>query len=883
MSKERFFSVQSKLYLPAITLLSIIFFSTIGFLAYSQIFHQRLTLSEELAKRLSTQGSNAMSLWLEGKLNLARALALSPDLLAFAQNPDDEELREKLESFFTKTHAGLPYLTLICLMYFGPERQDTAIIHKNGQSRVVHYGASILDSIGGKSFGVGNISFSYIKAIAEGANAFISEAKPNAVPSLPPLFMVTVPVRDENGKTLAAFGFGVKLTHFNDSFINQFRLGKTGRMAVIDDRGLFIGNSDATKILNTTSRETIAPILPQLRKDVPTLFRADTGGEPSHFIAAPVRISAPMANTWWVLFRRSTSEIHEELLLSLVGIIGTGLMAVCFVLFMGTVVRKRTKHDAETRSKEQEVERKQLYVESAPYGIFLVDETGIIKDANQAASNIFGFSLDELRSISLQDLIPDFPREPLQHDFSQDSFLQARHSEPVELCVSARAKKAEDNQVLVFIQDTTTLKAQQRVSEELATNLKQTLEDSERLREEAEKASKAKGEFLANMSHEIRTPMNAILGMSYLLLDTQLEMRQHNYAIKICTAVRSLLGILNDILDFSKVESGKLALEQIPMRLSDVFDNVRSLFTQTAKDKGLTFTVAIAPEVPEAIIGDPTRLSQVLINLVGNSIKFTQAGSIHVFCEVLEASAKTVTLKISVADTGMGISPEQKTRLFNPFTQADNSTTREFGGTGLGLAISKQLIELMGGTITLESAVNRGSTFSFTGTFAISSDEPTEFGSPGHYMAASKDVLQNASILLVEDNEINREIGVEFLERSGATVITAANGLEAVEIFEKILSGENADSPPIDLVLMDVQMPVMDGFTATSTLRRMGITIPILAMTAHALMEERDRCMASGMNDHVAKPIDVAKLYGTVSYWLEKKIALAPEQEGQAE
>jgi signal transduction histidine kinase/DNA-binding response OmpR family regulator/CHASE3 domain sensor protein len=529
----------------------------------------------------------------------------------------------------------------------------------------------------------------------------------------------------------------------------------------------------------------------------------------------------------------------------------------------------------------------------------------------------------------------------------------------------------------------------------------------------AEEATEMKSMFLANMSHEIRTPMNAIIGLAHLALRTQLTPKQRDYVSKVHNAGTSLLAIINDILDFSKIEAGKLDIEAAPFSLDDVISSVTTLTGQKAHEKGLEFLADVPPSVPAHLVGDSLRLGQILTNLVNNAVKFTERGEIHLKAECLERTGEKVQLRFSVRDTGIGMSREQARRLFQPFTQADMSTTRQHGGTGLGLTISRKLVEMMGGRIWLESEPGAGSTFIFTvwlgigaesgrgrivparlrrlnvlvvddnsaareilvdaltgvtgqvdavssGAEAVAAvaqhaaDTPydvifmdwrmpgmdglqatrrikenaalaqqpsvvlvTAFGreevraeaerlsidgflekpvtksmlidtlvtvfAPGtqetaHAVAGSGGSrLRGVRILLAEDNEINRQIAVELLEGAGASVDVANNGREAVEKLTQ--TGAN---PRYDVVLTDLQMPVMDGYQATAQIRADArfATLPIIAMTAHATVEERQRCLDAGMNDHVAKPIDPEVLFETVARYCRP--APAPAQPAPA-
>ncbi|MDR2215259.1 MAG: response regulator [Nevskiaceae bacterium] len=545
------------------------------------------------------------------------------------------------------------------------------------------------------------------------------------------------------------------------------------------------------------------------------------------------------------------------------------------------------------------------------------------------------------------------------------------------------------------------------------TELRQTQEALSRAKEVAEDATRTKSMFLANMSHEIRTPMNAVIGLSYLALKTQLNARQRDYVEKIHNAGTSLLGIINDILDFSKMEAGELDIESIEFDLEEVMSNVSTLVGEKVFAKGLELLFDVRPDVPTKLIGDPLRLGQILVNLVNNAVKFTERGEVRVSVRVAERLGNKAKVEFQVIDTGIGMNEEQAQRLFRPFTQADGSTTRKYGGTGLGLTISKRLVELMGGRISVESELHRGSTFTFTAWLAFASeaavaavvpqelndmrvlvvddnaaarellvdrlhalpfqvdqvasgaesieavrqaaadhqpyqvvlmdwkmpgmsgveaarlikripDSPaviivTAFGrddvraeveqarldgflvKPVSASALLNAILQTCAsaedesvealesgadyglhgvrLLLAEDNEINQQLAVELLESVGATVDVAENGRIAVE---KLLTrGEHA----YDAVLMDLQMPEMDGYEAVARIRAHAsfAQLPIIAMTAHAMPEERERCFASGMNDHITKPIDPEGMYHTIRHWVRSRNGAARAEQARAE
>jgi signal transduction histidine kinase/CheY-like chemotaxis protein len=405
------------------------------------------------------------------------------------------------------------------------------------------------------------------------------------------------------------------------------------------------------------------------------------------------------------------------------------------------------------------------------------------------------------------------------------------------------------------------------------------MEDLDEARNQAEDATKTKSEFLANMSHEIRTPMNAVIGMAHLALKTDLSPKQYDYLKKIDISAKALLGIINDILDFSKIEAGKMDMESVDFQLEDTLDNISTLVGIKTQEKGLELLFKTDPSVPTALVGDPLRLGQILINLSNNSVKFTDTGEIVVSTELIKKDDAKVTLKFSVRDTGIGMTTEQAAKLFQPFAQADSSTTRKYGGTGLGLTISKRLAEMMGGEIWVESEQGQGSTFSFTANFGLGKDKAKKRFRP------SQD-LRGMKVLVVDDNATSRDIFKEMLESFSFEVSVAASGAEGIAELES--AGKDK---PFELVIMDWKMPGMDGIEASQQIKdhkNLNKIPTIIMVTAYGREEVMQQAEQVGLEGFLLKPVNPSMLFDSIMEAFGEalpetsRIAQRHEQEAEA-
>jgi PAS domain S-box-containing protein len=567
-------------------------------------------------------------------------------------------------------------------------------------------------------------------------------------------------------------------------------------------------------------------------------------------------------------------------------------LSVLLVAAVALLVMRRVNR--RLRAALAEAERLALrdtLLESLGEGVVGIDNQGNISFINAAALGYLGFSREEALGRDLHGIThhhhadgsgyarvecPIFTTLNTGRPYSGEEWYFRKNGEGFPVRLNARPifdAQGRTRGAVTAFQDIT---VEKRNLDELARHRHHLEALVERRTAElanamtiAESANQAKSLFLANMSHEIRTPMNAIVGLTHLLRRDVRDAGQQARLAKVAEAARHLLGIINDILDFSKIEAGKLNLEQTDFTLERVVNGVCGLIEDKLRDKGLLLRREIDPALAGALRGDPTRISQVLLNYLSNAVKFTEHGEIVLRARLVGADASGLLLRFEVEDSGIGIPRDRLPHLFQSFEQADSSTTRKYGGTGLGLAISHRLAKLMGGTASAESEPGRGSTFWFTarvarGVATASVSDAAPSAPAGNLLAQ----LRGRRVLLVEDNPINQEVALDLLGEVGIRADLAGDGREALE---------KAGRKDYELILMDVQMPIMDGLAATAAIRRLTAhaTTPILAMTASVFSEDHDQCLAAGMNDLVPKPVDPDALFAALARWLPARQAVS--------
>jgi PAS domain S-box-containing protein len=519
----------------------------------------------------------------------------------------------------------------------------------------------------------------------------------------------------------------------------------------------------------------------------------------------------------------------------------------------------------ERRATEASMRRLAAIVETSDDAIVSYDREAKIATWNAAAERLYGYPPEEAIGMSFARLVPDDRRDEWENDRHLVHKGRAVRRETVRLCADGRLVPVLLSAAPIVASDGKVIAVSSIAHDD--TESRRLRRELQVAKEAAEAATRAKSEFLAKMSHEIRTPLTAVLGFADLLLDPKLDPSERlNYLLTLRRNGEHLLSVVNDVLDLAKIEAGELVVEKIALSPSELLNEVASLMRVRALDKGLEFVMRFDTPIPATIRSDPTRLRQILINLVGNAIKFTERGSVRMIAR-LEPSRSM--LAIDVIDTGIGIAADQIEQLFRPFRQADPSMTRRYGGTGLGLAICRLLAGMLGGSIEVTSAPEQGSTFSLWVPVALSRNAqmviaPSEVRETERPSPALDVAKLRGTVLLAEDGFDNQVLIGSILRRQGLEVTIADNGRIAVERAREA----SAAGKPFDVILMDMQMPELDGYSATAQLRTEGYRHPIIAITAHAMAGERQRCLAAGCDEYLSKPIDRALLLTTIRDYL---------------
>ena len=545
-----------------------------------------------------------------------------------------------------------------------------------------------------------------------------------------------------------------------------------------------------------------------------------------------------------------------------------------------------TDQDVTDRLHEEEMEKLVLAATQSYNSVIIADGKGRIEWVNEGFTKLTGYKLDEVlnthgellrqgyntglskQNSSYESIIID--KKPVTYE-SKNFSKDGNEYWVITTLTPILGKTGEVERIIAIDSDITVRKqieqellSANKIAEHSLMKGNKALNQLIKAKQELEDSMKVKEQFLANMSHEIRTPMNAIVGFTNLILKTELNQEQKQYIDAVKTSGENLLVIINDILDFSKIQSGKFAFEQIELSLPQLISTLSELMLQKLVEKNLELITKIDKRIPSVLIGDPIRLNQILLNLFGNAIKFTEKGEIRIEVDLISESDTEYDIQFSVKDSGIGISIDKQTSIFNGFTQASNETTRKYGGTGLGLTIVKQLMELQGGSIAVQSELGIGSVFTFNLKFK--KNMPSSLDKMD--IVEENRMVENFSglkILLVEDNLLNQILAKKVLTDWNWEVEVAENGLIALE---KIGNGR------FDVILMDIQMPEMDGYETTRAIRRMskesGCQVPIIAMTAHAMSGEAQKCIKAGMNDYISKPFDTKVLHSKIISVLQK-------------
>lgn len=659
------------------------------------------------------------------------------------------------------------------------------------------------------------------------------------------------PVYDENGELEIVIGYGVNITDMKKNE-EQVRLSEARYRSIFDNSQALICTHDMDGIILEANKTSFATLgyEPEdlIGRSVDSLIRPENRAEFNRNYLDVIRAKGKAEG---IMVARSKSG--QDIYLLYQNFLVSNLNEQPYVIGFSQDITARIV--AERALKKSE-EKYRNIIENMNLGMVQTDDYDKIVYANNTFCAMSGYSQEEMIGVKSIDLLLTGENAARM----KEANIRRRNGQSDAYEIQLQNKAGEHKWWMVsgapLIDNYGQYQGSIGVNLDITSQKTMELE-LRKAKADAETSAHSKEIFLANMSHEIRTPMNAIIGIGRLLGKTGLEAQQKYYLDIIQNASGSLLTIINDLLDYSKIESGKMTIERVGFNLTNLVDNTIKILHHKAEEKNLLINSYFSPEIESVLIGDPHRVNQVLMNLLGNSIKFTETGEINVVCDVLPAEANVQKIHFSVTDTGVGMNEDFLAHIFDKFTQEDESITRKYGGTGLGMSITKQLIGLMGGNIEVESQKNVGTKISFVISFPIGSQEdlPSVWNT-----TIDSQVLKGKKILLVEDNYMNRVLAETILGQYGATLTSAENGAIAIEQLERSI---------FDLILMDVQMPVKNGIETTLYIRdKIDKNIPIIALTANALKKEQERCLSCGMNDYISKPFDEDELIHLIAQWL---------------
>jgi PAS domain S-box-containing protein len=808
-------------------------------LTYLGVKQSERTLDREIRDRIasvSEASGNYFAERVEGLEALVQSYAERDMLVAAlaSPRPDVAELQRHLDALFV-AH---------------PDLHASLVLDRDGALLAT---APLSPDVIGHDFSQRD----YFQGGISAAQSYVSAAFIAARPGHPRAVGIAAPVRDHQGRVLGVLAVGYRLDGIQ-AFADRLARAQRVDLTVTDRSGILLAGADNTRdgLPSALGDPRVAAALQG--KSASERFRGPDGSVVSSYQRIPHLGWAVIAET-----PESLAFAPQRRLAARIIAVAVLLGQVMLVGLAAAVRTERRRLEVTARLKDRE-EHLRGILEAAGDGFVAIDQDNRVTEWNAQAAAIFGYSREFAVGADLFDLISS-PADRETHRRALRRLTAGGAADTLGPRFEITARRAHGTTFpaeITFWATPGTNRPTYNAFARDVTGRKEYEAELAAARDAALEASRLKSEFVANMSHEIRTPMNGVLGMTSLLLDTDLDPVQRHYAETVGNSAGALLTVIDDILDFSKIEAGKLDLEETDFLLRPVVADIVGLLAAAGQSKGIAVTGRVADDVPGAVRGDPHRLRQVLTNLVGNAVKFTERGEVAVDVSTQPPRDGSPVIRFAVRDTGIGISHGERERLFQAFTQSDTSTTRRYGGTGLGLTISRQLVELMGGTIDFTSTPRVGTTFWVDLPLAERAS-PTDVPGPAEQGAPPAPPTRAAHrVLVAEDHPVNRQVVVAMLDSLGYDVDVAENGQYALELFETGQYGA---------ILMDCQMPRLDGYAATRAIRALGprgAEVPIIALTASALPADEQRCREAGMDAFVTKPVAPETLARVLERWL---------------